>query len=409
MSDNTDFQPTNPSDFKSNEEQRYEEITKNTPKEVALYQNQGQTPEERKKHVLDLVDTLDDNTTESIDNFGLEPQEFLAKTPTEALKARDASNKNLGDVGQELKQLSVTLNTNQVEDNVERHGLDKLFHSIIHKAKQTPYEIRANYQSAGVTIDMITKGMQQSSDRLKGNNEVIGQLYKDTRAYYVQLQDYIDALQIKLKTLDEDKIPRLEEKLKANPDPLLNEDLRKLRGYRTRVSKRLYNLQLSQAQALDFMPQLDLIKHTNDTLQQQIHDSILMQVPIWRNQVMEHLAVMDAQAAQQATDAFNETTHKMIEANRQTLKQTAELVSENDNKGIISEEDLRESHKTTMEIIKHMQEQIDKGNKARDEAISRITKIADDYSKEIHSQLNSPSSTLQLDTLKHNTQTKNEK
>ena len=167
MSDNTDFQPTNPSDFKSNEEQRYEEITKNTPKEVALYQNQGQTPEERKKHVLDLVDTLDDNTTESIDNFGLEPQEFLAKTPTEALKARDASNKNLGDVGQELKQLSVTLNTNQVEDNVERHGLDKLFHSIIHKAKQTPYEIRANYQSAGVTIDMITKGMQQSSDRLK--------------------------------------------------------------------------------------------------------------------------------------------------------------------------------------------------------------------------------------------------
>ena len=44
--------------------------------------------------------------------------------------------------------------------------------------------------------------MQQSSDRLKGNNEVIGQLYKDTRAYYVQLQDYIDALQIKLKTLD---------------------------------------------------------------------------------------------------------------------------------------------------------------------------------------------------------------
>ena len=70
---------------------------------------------------------------------------------------------------------------------------------------------------------------------------------------------------------------------------------------------------------------------------------------------------------------------------------------------------MRESHKTTMEIIKHMQEQIDKGNKARDEAISRITKIADDYSKEIHSQLNSSSSTLQLDTLKHNTQTKTEK
>lgn len=402
MTNNTDFKPTDSTQddikFEKTTDHNFNELKKYTPEAVAQYQIKDKA--KRKKHIYDLMNTLDPKNIDTINNFGLEPQEYLAKTPDDALKARDASNKNLGEVGQELKQLSLTLKNTQPEDNIQRHGLDKIFHTFIKKAKQTPYEIRANYQSAGATINTVKKDMEASSAKLADNNKMLAKLYKDTRVYYVQLQDYIDALVLTLKDLDNNKIPHLKKQCQTDNNPLLKEDLRRLQNYRTRVSQKLYDLQLSQAQALDYMPQLDLINHTNQMLQQQIHDSIIMQIPNWRREILMHLALMDAQAAQQATDAINETNHKMMENNRDTLQKITKVVSDNNNRGIISEDDLKENHKATMNAIEYMQKQIAEGNKSRDAAMERIKQISDDANRELHEaydKTNNPIETTSLE------------
>lgn len=347
-----------------------------TPKEVKKNVIKDPSP-----HVKQLANTLSLKDANSVDQFGFDLQNQLdasAKDVVNALNSRDT-----GKIGADLNQLLVTIKDSQSLGNPRHKGLLSKF---MRRGKHYLYQAQANYQTTGANIDTISHSLTKSVDKLHADNQMLDELYNNNRKYYYDVQDYIDAGTLKLYELDSKTLPDLEAKLKDDSVTTIDaQDVQRVRAFRDRLSKRVYNLKLAQQVALQQGPQIMMIQASNRELADNINESITNAVPLWRNQVAMQISLMKQEQAVKVQSAVHDLTNRLLTENAKQMHDSSIQIAHQSQTGIVDESTIEASWSSLVDQIKSIQEIQISGDQKRNEATKRLSNLQSKYESQIRS------------------------
>ncbi|MCH4171031.1 MAG: toxic anion resistance protein [Lactobacillus sp.] len=336
------------------------------------------TPDEQQK-AQELAEAIDEHNTTSVINYGAQAQKQLGDFSQNILNK--VQSQDTGAIGDALTDLMYRLN--EANPDELRAENKSVFKRIFGKVKRSIYEIQGKYQQIGAQIDGIASRLNVEKDGLLKDNVTMEELYEQNKSYFQALNIYIAAGQLKQKELDNELIPKAQEKANASGNQIDVQAVNDLRQFKDRLEKRTYDLELAKQVTLQQAPQIRLIQNTNQALAEKIQASINTAIPLWKNQVAIALTLLRQKDAVTAQRQVSETTNDLLKKNSEMLKMSSIETAKENERGVIDIETLQ---KTQNDLIETLQETLkiqQEGHSKRQNAELELNKMEN----ELHDQL----------------------
>lgn len=306
-------------------------------------------PEEGKRKAVQLAAQIDPKNQQSITLYGTEAQSKLTQFSHSMLD--HVKNNNVGEIGEILSDLMKKLEQVDPEElQPEKRGF---FARIFGKVSRSINEILSKYQKTGAQIDRITVKLDHCKNTLMSDNALLEKLYEKNKEYFLALNIYIAAGELKLEELHTKVIPELKKKAEETDNQMLYQEVNDMVQFAERLEKRIHDLKLSRQITIQTAPQIRLIQNTNQQLVEKIQSSIMTAIPLWKNQIAIALTLIRQKKAVVAQRQVSQTTNELLLKNAEMLKtNTIETARENE-RGLVDIETLK---KTQEHLISTLEE-----------------------------------------------------
>ena len=327
------------------------------------------TPEERTKaeEIKNGIDLMDSQTAIL---YGVGAQRNLAEFSDNILA--NVRNKDTGYVGDLMGELVEKVRDVGV-DEAEGGVLDKL--PFLRSAARAVRRLLARYEKIEVQIDRIQRDLEEARMQMLKDIAMFDGLYEKNLEYFRGLQVYIVAGEEKLRETREETLPRLRAEAQAKGDPMSAQVVRDFEDTVDRFEKKLHDLKLSKAIAIQTAPQIRLIQNNDKLLVDKIQTAILSTIPLWKGQIVIALDLARQQSALQMQRSVTDTTNELLQKNAELLKQNSLDVARESERGIVDLETLK---KVNDDLISTIEETIQiqrEGRAARQSAEAELAGI----------------------------------
>ena len=327
-------------------------------------------PEESKQKAIGLAQQIDPKNHQAIILYGTQAQSKLLNFSHSMLD--HVQNKDVGEIGDILSELMSKLE--QVNPDELQPEKRNLFAKLFGKISSSVNEVLSKYQKTGAQIDRITVKLDHCKKALMTDNMMLEQLYEKNKEYFLALNIYIAAGEVKIEELETKTIPELKRKAEISQDQMDFQDVNDMMQFADRLDKRMYDLKLSRQITTQSAPQIRLIQNTNQALVEKIQSSIMTAIPLWKNQIAIALTLIRQRSAVEAQKQVSKTTNDLLLKNAEMLKtNTIETAKENE-RGIVDIETLKKTQEnlvsTLEETLRIQSEGRTKRHQAEQELIS---------------------------------------
>ena len=327
-------------------------------------------PEESKQKAIGLAQQIDPKNPQTIILYGTQAQSKLLNFSHSMLD--HVQNKDVGEIGDILTELMSKLE--QVNPDELQPEKRNLFSKLFGKISSSVNEVLSKYQKTGAQIDRITVKLDHCKKALMTDNMMLEQLYEKNKEYFLALNIYIAAGEVKIEELETKTIPELKRKAEISQDQMDFQDVNDMMQFADRLDKRMYDLKLSRQITTQSAPQIRLIQNTNQALVEKIQSSIMTAIPLWKNQIAIALTLIRQRSAVEAQKQVSKTTNDLLLKNAEMLKtNTIETAKENE-RGIVDIETLKKTQEnlvsTLEETLRIQSEGRTKRHQAEQELIS---------------------------------------
>ncbi len=327
-------------------------------------------PEESKQKAIGLAQQIDPKNPQTIILYGTQAQSKLLNFSHSMLD--HVQNKDVGEIGDILTELMSKLE--QVNPDELQPEKRNLFSKLFGRISSSVNEVLSKYQKTGAQIDRITVKLDHCKKALMTDNMMLEQLYEKNKEYFLALNIYIAAGEVKIEELETKTIPELKRKAEISQDQMDFQDVNDMMQFADRLDKRMYDLKLSRQITTQSAPQIRLIQNTNQALVEKIQSSIMTAIPLWKNQIAIALTLIRQRSAVEAQKQVSKTTNDLLLKNAEMLKtNTIETAKENE-RGIVDIETLKKTQEnlvsTLEETLRIQSEGRTKRHQAEQELIS---------------------------------------
>ena len=153
--------------------------------------------EENRQKAMGLAQQIDPRNHQAITLYGTQAQSKLLNFSHSMLE--HVQNKDVGEIGDILGDLMKKLE--QVNPDELRPEKRNLFSRLFGKISSSVNEILSKYQKTGAQIDRITVKLDHCKKALMTDNMMLEQLYENNKEYFLALNIYIAAGEVKLEEL----------------------------------------------------------------------------------------------------------------------------------------------------------------------------------------------------------------
>jgi len=326
--------------------------------------------EENRQKAIGLAEQIDPRNHQSIALYGTQAQSKLLSFSHSMLE--HVQNKDVGEIGGILSDLMKKLE--QVNPDELQPEKRNIFAKLFGKISSSVNEVLSKYQKTGAQIDRISVKLDHCKKALMTDNMMLEQLYEKNKEYFLALNIYIAAGELKLEELQTKTIPELKRKAEKSQDQMDFQDVNDMLQFADRLEKRMYDLKLSRQITTQSAPQIRLIQNTNQALVEKIQSSIMTAIPLWKNQIAIALTLIRQRHAVEAQKQVSKTTNELLLKNAEMLKtNTIETAKENE-RGIVDIETLKKTQEnlvsTLEETLRIQAEGRTKRHQAEQELIS---------------------------------------
>lgn len=320
---------TQKSEIDAMEQDQKKEIVVLTDADLALIQ--------KKANEIDIADS------QSIILFGSGTQTEIAdfsNTILEQVKSKDS-----GYVGDILSSLIGNLQQVDAKKLTEKKG--GLFSNIKKKAKK----FVSQYERLSKQIDEIVDKLEQAQQGLLRDVTLLDKLYVKNGDYIKELDIYIEAGKMCVKTADSQMIPELTAKAQSTGDPLDVQAARDMQANLEKLDKKIGDLQLSRMVAIQSLPQLRMVQKNDEVLVEKIQSSLLNTIPLWKNQMVIAITIIRQNAALMLQKDVTDTTNELLIKNSEMLKQGSIKTAVEAERGIVELETLQKVNNDLIETV----------------------------------------------------------
>ena len=348
--------------------------------EMAVVEEPAPTPNmpaltaEEQQIVDEFAAKIDVENTAQILQYGAATQKKMADFSDAALT--NVRTQDLGEVGDLIVDVVGELKGFDAE---EKKGLFGFF-----KKQADKLEImKTRFAKAEVNVEKISDALQQHQVRLLKDSAVLDKLYEQNLAYFKELTMYILAGQQKLREVRAGKLMQLQQTAQRTG---LAEDAQKARDLSDkcdRFEKKIHDLELTRAIAIQTAPQIRMIQNNDNVMVEKIQTTLVNTIPLWKNQMVLALGIAHSTEAAQAQRQVTDITNALLKQNAEKLHMASIETAKEAERGIVEIETLKATNARLIQTFDEvMQIQAD-GRAKRLAAETEMAKMENDLKQKL--------------------------
>lgn len=246
--------------------------------------------------------------------FAEEPATKLSRFSDQILNMMAKSKVN--ESGELLKQLETLMSKFDKKEVMEQRGfLGKLF-------KRTPKkdeDLFAKYNVLGRDIEKIHYQFVLMEEALAKDNRMLARLYHENLTYYMELEKYIVAAEIKLDEVTTTLMPMYKKQSEAG-NQIAKMELHTLQTITDMLIQKIDELERSRMVAILAAPQIEMIRSGNSTLIEQINSAFVKTIPIFKMAIMSAFNDKRQQLQNDSAAAFEKRMKQFGGANSEAVQ-----------------------------------------------------------------------------------------
>ena len=324
------------------------------------------TPEELRM-VEEFSKKIDVTDSKAILTYGAGTQKKMADFSEKTLES--VKTKDMGEVGDMITGLVSQLRSFDVDEN------EKGIKGFFKKKGSQVQELRTKYASAEKNVEAIATELEKHQVTLLKDIELLDRMYELNLNYYKELTMYILAGKKKLKEVRATRLPELQKKAEQSGLPEDAQAARDLAEQCDRFEKKLHDLQLTRAVAMQTGPQIRMIQAADQVMAEKIQSTIVNTIPLWKNQMVIAIGIEHATQAAKAEREVTEMTNALLRKNAEKLKQATIESAKESERGIVDIETLKQTNEmliSTMDEVLQIQTEGKQKRAAAEKDLARL-------------------------------------
>ena len=323
--------------------------------------------EDEKKMIDQFVDKIEISNSNAILQYGVGAQKKISDFSQSALN--EVKTKDLGEIGDILSK--VVFQLKNFEEGEEKKGVFGFFK----KGKDKVTQMKINYENAENNIDEMCNVLENHQVQLLKDIAMLDRMYDINRTYFKELCMYILAGKKKLKKLEEEEIPKLQERAKQSNNPQDAQELNDFVALCNRFEKKIHDLELTKMISLQMAPQIRLIQNNDSLMAEKIQSTIINTIPLWKNQMVLSLGVAHATDAARVQREVPDMTNELLRKNAEILKSSTIETAKESERGIVDIETLRATNESLISTLDEILNIQTEGRQKRREAEIELRNI----------------------------------
>lgn len=140
-------------------------------------------------------------------------------------------------------------------------------------------------------------------EELAKDDRILARLYNEDLMYYLELEKYIVATDIKLHEVQTTLIPMYEKQSEAG-NQVAKMELNSLQAIAEMLRQKIDELEKSRMVAILTAPQIEMLRHGNSELMEQINGAFVKTIPVFKMGLMNAVNDRRQQLQNQSASAF---------------------------------------------------------------------------------------------------------
>ena len=303
------------------------------------------TPEELRQ-VEEFAKKIDVTNSKAVMTYGVGTQKKMADFSEKTLES--VKTKDMGEVGDMVSGLVTQLKNFDLDEN------EKGIMGFFKKKGNQMQELKTKYTTVEKNVEAISNELEKHQVTLLKDVELLDRMYELNLTYFKELSMYILAGKKKLKEVRETDLPALQKKAAESGLPEDAQAAKDLADQCDRFEKKLHDLQLTRAVAMQTGPQIRMIQSSNQIMAEKIQSTIVNTIPLWKNQMVIAIGIEHANQAAKAEREVNDMTNALLRKNADKLKQATVESAKEAERGVVDIETLKHTNEmliTTMDEV----------------------------------------------------------
>jgi uncharacterized protein YaaN involved in tellurite resistance len=330
----------------------------------------------KEPEIQNLARTIDERDQIQVLEFGKEPAVQISRFSDQILN--NMRTTKVEDSGELLKQLGRIMDKFDAKDFQKTSG--GIFGKLFKKGEKMVEKLFGKYQTMGSEIDKVYIEISKYQHEMVDSTNMLEQMYEQNYQYYLTLEKYIVAGELKVEDLKNNQLPQLEARSAAG-DQMASMQLDSLKNVIELLEQRIYDLEMAKMVSLQTAPQIRLLQRGNTKLIGKINSAFVTTIPIFKNGLIQAMAAKRQKLVADSMSELDRRTNEMLLKNAQNISQQSTDIARLAGGPSIKIETIEESWNI---IIKGMQETkaIEEDNKRlRIEGTKRLEQLQDNFKK----------------------------
>lgn len=228
----------------------------------------------------------------------------------------------------------------------------------------------SKYDDVASVIDDIKQKLESVQYELLKDVELCDKHLMQNERYINELDNYIYAG----KLIYQEENNKIEEELMNidKDDVLAVNELNQKQNALNRLSRKLYDLELIKANAVQNIPQINLIKEGDAAIIEKIQTSINTAIPLWETQMVIAITLVRQRNGIDIQKSVTDTTNRLLSINGELLKAGSIDIAKEVQKGVIDIEVLKNNNKQLIETFKEIKKITLQGEETREKALLEL-------------------------------------
>lgn len=287
------------------------------------------------------------NTTATI-KYGTEAQTQITQFTDVILQ--HVKTKDVGQAGKDLEAMIGEMNSINFESIKKSDGFMANLPVIGYWMKKGISNFVGDFSNVQEKLTELMKTMDGQEVVLSKDIQMFDGFYAQTMAFVRNLELYIIAGEESLVDLKQE-VDRLKVEADTTQDPLDAQKYSDMFKAVDRFEKRINNLKISRIASINSGTHIRIAQEADKMIVEDISDIIHNTIPLWKNQFVMAISLMNSEKALKINKTVKDYTNKQYVDNAKKLNGLVNMIGEEYSRGILDIASLQEVNKLTIETI----------------------------------------------------------
>lgn len=306
-------------------------------------------PNEQELSIVENIKQgIDIENTGAIIKYGTEAQSQITQFTDVVLQ--HVKTKDVGQAGKDLEDMISEMNSINFESIKKSDGFMANLPVIGYWMKKGIKNFVGDFSNVQEKLGELMRTMNSQETVLTKDIQMFDGFYAQTIQFVRNLELFIIAGEESLVDLRAE-VERLKQEAETTQDPLDAQKYSDKFKAVDRFEKRLNNLKISRIASINSSTHIRIAQEADKMIIEDINDIIHNTIPLWKNQFVMAISLMNSEKALKINKTVKDYTNKQYVDNAKKLNGLVNMIGEEYSRGILDIASLQEVNKLTIETI----------------------------------------------------------